>query len=113
MLEPLSRYFMDRQRWTRMFAATSSALLIWFIGLGTLLSFSVMQNLRVLGRHFFEWVQWLTTSWFAPLARSEEHTSELQSLMRISYDVFCLKKKKKHQTTQPLSYSTPVIQTLS
>src|SRR3546814_7224739 len=28
--------------------------------------------------------------------RSGEHTSELQSLMRISYDVFCLKKKKKH-----------------
>src|SRR3546814_3095867 len=31
--------------------------------------------------------------------RSEEHTSELQSLMRISYAVFCLKKKKKQQTT--------------
>src|SRR3546814_4628404 len=30
-----------------------------------------------------------------PLVRSEEHTSELQSLMRISYAVFCLKKKKK------------------
>src|SRR3546814_8794133 len=30
--------------------------------------------------------------------RSEEHTSELQSLMRNSYDVFCLKKKKKQQT---------------
>src|SRR3546814_3979309 len=30
-----------------------------------------------------------------PLLRSEEHTSELQSLMRISYAVFCLKKKKK------------------
>src|SRR3546814_5485635 len=30
-----------------------------------------------------------------PLRRSEEHTSELQSLMRISYAVFCLKKKKK------------------
>src|SRR3546814_5161330 len=29
-------------------------------------------------------------------ARSEEHTSELQSLMRISYAVFCLKKKKIH-----------------
>src|SRR3546814_4055543 len=28
--------------------------------------------------------------------RSEEHTSELQSLMRISYAVFCLKKKSKH-----------------
>src|SRR3546814_5921960 len=31
------------------------------------------------------------------LARSEEHTSELQSLMRISYAVFCLKKKKYNQ----------------
>src|SRR3546814_2205636 len=31
--------------------------------------------------------------------RSEEHTSELQSLMRISYAVFCLKKKKKKQKT--------------
>src|SRR3546814_6737865 len=30
-----------------------------------------------------------------PLSRSEEHTSELQSLMRISYAVFCLKKKNK------------------
>src|SRR3546814_2002757 len=30
-----------------------------------------------------------------PTHRSEEHTSELQSLMRISYAVFCLKKKKK------------------
>src|SRR3546814_7644086 len=30
--------------------------------------------------------------------RSEEHTSELQSLMRISYAVFCLKKKKKKHT---------------
>src|SRR3546814_3037186 len=30
--------------------------------------------------------------------RSEEHTSELQSLMRISYDVFCLKKKNKRKS---------------
>src|SRR3546814_7867418 len=32
-------------------------------------------------------------------SRSEEHTSELQSLMRISYAVFCLKKKKKSKKT--------------
>src|SRR3546814_9750683 len=32
--------------------------------------------------------------------RSEEHTSELQSLMRISYAVFCLKKKKNIKTEQ-------------
>src|SRR3546814_7355936 len=36
----------------------------------------------------------------APPARSEEHTSELQSLMRISYAVFCLKKKKTKRITQ-------------
>src|SRR3546814_1973345 len=34
--------------------------------------------------------------------RSEEHTSELQSLMRISYAVFCLKKKKNNDTRQEL-----------
>src|SRR3546814_4152406 len=34
-------------------------------------------------------------------ARSEEHTSELQSLMRISYAVFCLKKKNKEKTCEP------------
>src|SRR3546814_9801773 len=34
--------------------------------------------------------------------RSEEHTSELQSLMRISYAVFCLKKKTKKNETLPL-----------
>src|SRR3546814_65242 len=33
-------------------------------------------------------------SWLPAQSRSEEHTSELQSLMRISYAVFCLKKKK-------------------
>src|SRR3546814_5219649 len=33
--------------------------------------------------------------------RSEEHTSELQSLMRISYAVFCLKKKKTHNNKTP------------
>src|SRR3546814_972036 len=35
---------------------------------------------------------------YPSLPRSEEHTSELQSLMRISYAVFCLKKKKTHTT---------------
>src|SRR3546814_3335950 len=35
-----------------------------------------------------------------PGKRSEEHTSELQSLMRISYAVFCLKKKKNKHTHQ-------------
>src|SRR3546814_8961594 len=37
------------------------------------------------------------------VVRSEEHTSELQSLMRISYAVFCL-KKKKHYTKETTNY---------
>src|SRR3546814_2047372 len=40
----------------------------------------------------------------ARLTRSEEHTSELQSLMRISYAVFCLKKKKTEQPTYTTLY---------
>src|SRR3546814_2444261 len=43
------------------------------------------------------------------LWRSEEHTSELQSLMRISYAVFCLKKKKKKKVyNTPNKMKTPI-----
>src|SRR3546814_8414992 len=49
--------------------------------------FQIVQHggLHVVGQRIYE------------LHRSEEHTSELQSLMRISYAVFCLKKKKNNQ----------------
>src|SRR3546814_4079541 len=40
--------------------------------------------------------------------RSEEHTSELQSLMRISYAVFCLKKKNKKNKTAQIKIRTPL-----
>src|SRR3546814_7266053 len=45
--------------------------------------------------------------------RSEEHTSELQSLMRISYAVFCLKKKKqiKNKTTNKQKTDIPISRT--
>src|SRR3546814_5941921 len=39
--------------------------------------------------------------------RSEEHTSELQSLMRISYAVFCLKKKTNHKHQIKISHHLP------
>src|SRR3546814_6555103 len=45
--------------------------------------------------------------------RSEEHTSELQSLMRISYAVFCLKKKNMSNTKQTLHNISNTIQNLS
>src|SRR3546814_5435014 len=40
--------------------------------------------------------------------RSEEHTSELQSLMRISYAVFCLKKKKKKNNQQTTDHTAKI-----
>src|SRR3546814_6943561 len=55
------------------------------------------------GRKLSQWVwyhqisataQWRCSQFGRRVGRSEEHTSELQSLMRISYAVFCLKKKK-------------------
>src|SRR3546814_10450789 len=59
--------------------------------------------------------------WLAPVragkplpARSEEHTSELQSLMRISYAVFCLKNNtKQHTTSQLLTLTHRTQSTLS
>src|SRR3546814_6857858 len=55
-----------------------------------MLMFSAPLLLAVVGGYF-----WLTGGRYVSTdnARSEEHTSELQSLMRISYAVFCLKKK--------------------
>src|SRR3546814_5194756 len=44
----------------------------------------------------------LWTLFLSLVGRSEEHTSELQSLMRISYAVFCLKKKNYHDTNVEL-----------
>src|SRR3546814_2537984 len=57
--------------------------------LSSLLGPSASQSGRLMPLH--------STADFRP-ARSEEHTSELQSLMRISYAVFCLKKKTKYNT---------------
>src|SRR3546814_3159598 len=45
------------------------------------------------------------------IPRSEEHTSELQSLMRISYAVFCLKKKKTINTTHITQQASDKIHT--
>src|SRR3546814_4377288 len=45
---------------------------------------------------------------FGQEARSEEHTSELQSLMRISYAVFCLKKKTKTHISRSSKRSTDI-----
>src|SRR3546814_7236023 len=53
-------------------------------------------NIEVLKARSSRWGVNAST-WMTSASRSEEHTSELQSLMRISYAVFCLKKKKTHK----------------
>src|SRR3546814_7622100 len=61
--------------------------------------FLYFQHKRFLGAPHVQWGSYIclyqsTETEWTPADRSEEHTSELQSLMRISYAVFCLKKKK-------------------
>src|SRR3546814_4265729 len=70
--------------------------------LGNDLNLLRLPFVRTLLRHVFSRrrvaicpnAEWMEAPLRAAFARSEEHTSELQSLMRISYAVFCLKKKK-------------------
>src|SRR3546814_3744963 len=64
------------------------------------------RSLRSTSKSSFDQLSWpLTHSPASPYQpRSEEHTSELQSLMRISYAVFCLKKKHINNTTAESHY---------
>lgn len=68
LLEPLTRYLMERKRLTRVFAATAVAIMVWYLGLGSLLSFSVLADIRVLDRTFFEWMQLFSATLIAPLS---------------------------------------------
>src|SRR3546814_4577476 len=78
-------------------------VLLGFIAYGSL--FTVNETQQAIVMQFGEPKRVITEpglAWKLPLLqnvqyyeRSEEHTSELQSLMRITYDVFCLKKKKQ------------------
>src|SRR3546814_3651159 len=61
----------------------------WAIPISVLL----VVPLGVLGSVLFTMIRGLSADVYFNVGRSEEHTSELQSLMRISYAVFCLKKK--------------------
>lgn len=60
LMEPAVRYLVERLRITRVAAAVGCAIIIWFLGLGTLLSFNIAQSAEMLGRNFFDWLQWLT-----------------------------------------------------
>src|SRR3546814_5193522 len=77
---------------------------------------SVVQNHAMAKRSTFSVLlrrTWLPALALVVMARSEEHTSELQSLMRISYAVFCLKKKNtiRQRSTPACSSHKPKHQT--
>ena len=67
LMHPAVRYLMERLRVTRLSAAISCGILIWFLGLGTLLSFNIMQSVEIFGLNFFDWLQWLTGRVLLPL----------------------------------------------
>lgn len=67
LLEPLTRHLIERLRLTRVVAAISAAIGVWFLGIGTLLSFSVLRDLALGGLNFYGWLQYLTVDLLAPM----------------------------------------------
>lgn len=67
LMEPAVRALVERYRSTRVAAAMACGILIWFVGLGTLLSFNVAAGIEFLGRNFFDWIQWITGRLLLPL----------------------------------------------
>jgi NSS family neurotransmitter:Na+ symporter len=67
LMEPAVRYLVERVRVTRVSAAIGCGIAIWFLGLGTLLSFNIFQSVDIFfGRNFFDWLQWLTGQLLLP-----------------------------------------------
>lgn len=67
LMEPVVHWLMERYNISRVFAATSTGLLIWFIGLGTLCSFNVLTDLTLWGNDIYEWLAILTGRILLPL----------------------------------------------
>lgn len=68
LLEPVTRYLMERYRQTRVFAAMGAAVVVWFLGIGSMLSFSVAAEMKLFGQNFFEWMQFLTSFVLVPVS---------------------------------------------
>jgi len=67
LMEPVIVWAMARFGVSRVYASTATGLTIWFLGLGTLLSFNLMADVTVLGRTFFEWLSMLSARVLVPL----------------------------------------------
>src|SRR3546814_1167564 len=82
-------------------ASASAALLLASVSTSGLSCWKMVSRSSATTFFLFanHWRRRRPSSFSASALRSEEHTSELQSLMRISYAVFCLKKKNKNKHT--------------
>jgi len=67
LMEPLVAWLMIRYRLPRSSAATAVAMVAWFLGIGAMLSFGVLDDARLAGRNPFEWMQWLTARLLIPV----------------------------------------------
>lgn len=67
LMEPIVVWLMARFRMKRIFATTSTGLIIWFLGLGTLLSFNLLANVTLLDRTVFDWLSLLSSRFVLPL----------------------------------------------
>src|SRR3546814_6232848 len=97
--EAARQYTLDRKQFGRPLAATQ-LVQMKLANMLTEITLGLQAALRV-GRRLEEGVLVPET------VRSEEHTSELQSLMRISYAVFCLKKTKAQHHRRQHTYTKP------
>ena len=67
LMEPVVVWIMARFRISRIFATTSTGLIIWFFGLGTLLSFNLLADATLLDRNIFEWTSHLSSRFVLPV----------------------------------------------
>lgn len=67
LMEPIVVWIMARFRMKRIFATTSTGLIVWFLGLGTLLSFNLLANATLLDRTVFDWLSLLSSRFVLPL----------------------------------------------
>src|SRR3546814_7925478 len=97
--------------YTTLFRSSPVAVIAWLLLIGATLAVVRAQRERYLTLIFISVIGLVISLGFVHLSapdlaltqiRSEEHTSELQSLMRISYAVFCLKKKTNNYNKYPI-----------
>lgn len=67
LMEPVVMWLIERLGMTRVTAAGATGITIWFLGLGDLFSFNLWAQVTLLGKTYYEWLEWLTAHFLLPL----------------------------------------------